>query len=194
MSFWKNLFRVAATVAIPVVAPAFAGSLAKLTGIQGLASTAGDIAAGAGLGALAARATGGDWRTGALIGSVVPAGPAAKSGLLPGDIITEAGGAVIVDAGFAVICSRPPYVFTSDGAQRNPLGWGLGSAFFGWTKQSAEIVAFTAIWVPGSPRRMVMVPTFARSVDGGGSAAQPVFAHFSPIVKLRFPLPYVAPA
>jgi serine protease Do len=37
-------------------------------------------------------------RTGALIGSVVPAGPAAKSGLLPGDIITEAGGAVIVDA------------------------------------------------------------------------------------------------
>ena len=68
MSFWKKLFRVAATVAIPVVAPAFAGSLAKLTGIQGLASTAGDIAAGAGLGALAARATGGDWRTGALIG------------------------------------------------------------------------------------------------------------------------------
>lgn len=68
MSFWKNLFRVAATVAIPSVAPAFANSLANLTGIAGLASRAGDIAAGAGLGALAARATGGDWRTGALVG------------------------------------------------------------------------------------------------------------------------------
>ena len=68
MSFWKRLFRAAATIAIPSIAPAFANSLANLTGIAGIASRAGDIATGAGLGALAARATGGDWRTGALIG------------------------------------------------------------------------------------------------------------------------------
>lgn len=35
---------------------------------------------------------------GALIGNVVPAGPAAKSGVTPGDIITEAGGVAIADA------------------------------------------------------------------------------------------------
>lgn len=68
MSFWKRLFRAAATIAIPSIAPAFANSLANLTGIAGIASRAGDIATGAGLGALTARATGGDWRTGALIG------------------------------------------------------------------------------------------------------------------------------
>lgn len=66
--FFKNLVRLGATIAIPYVAPAFANSLANLTGIAGIASRAGDIATGAGLGALAARATGGDWRTGALIG------------------------------------------------------------------------------------------------------------------------------
>lgn len=66
--FFKNLVRLGATIAIPYVAPAFANSIANLTGIAGIASRAGDIATGAGLGALAARATGGDWRTGALIG------------------------------------------------------------------------------------------------------------------------------
>lgn len=68
MSFWKNLFRAVATVAIPSVAPAFANSLSTIPGLGFFASRAGDIAAGAGLGALTARATGGDWRTGALIG------------------------------------------------------------------------------------------------------------------------------
>jgi hypothetical protein len=67
MSF-KKLIRFVAGAAIPFVAPAFANSLANLTGIAGIASRAGDIATGAGLGALTARATGGDWRTGALIG------------------------------------------------------------------------------------------------------------------------------
>ena len=36
--------------------------------------------------------------SGALIGSMVPAGPAAKAGLVPGDIITSVGGKAIADA------------------------------------------------------------------------------------------------
>ncbi len=35
---------------------------------------------------------------GALIGNVTPAGPAAKAGLVPGDIITDAGGVMVADA------------------------------------------------------------------------------------------------
>jgi hypothetical protein len=75
MSFWKKLFRGVAAIAIPYVAPAIGSSLNALTGLSAFTTGAGQIATGAGLGALTAGATGGDWRTGALIGG---AGTAAQ--------------------------------------------------------------------------------------------------------------------
>lgn len=69
MSFWKRLFQVGAAVAIPYVAPALGASLNQLTGLDVFRTGAGQIGLGAGLGALGARATGGDWRTGAAIGA-----------------------------------------------------------------------------------------------------------------------------
>lgn len=69
MSFWKRLFQVGAAVAIPYVAPALGASLNAVTGLQAFTTGAGQIGLGAGLGALGARATGGDWRTGAAIGA-----------------------------------------------------------------------------------------------------------------------------
>jgi hypothetical protein len=69
MSFWKKLFRIGAAIAIPYVAPALGASLNQLTGLDVFRTTAGQIGLGAGLGALGAQATGGDWRTGAAIGA-----------------------------------------------------------------------------------------------------------------------------
>ena len=69
MSFWKRLFRVGAAIAIPYVAPALGASLNQLTGFGTFTTGAGQIGLGAGLGALGAQATGGDWRTGAAIGA-----------------------------------------------------------------------------------------------------------------------------
>ena len=71
--FFKNLFRAAVGVVLPVAAPALAQSLSTIPGLGFFASRAGDIAAGAGLGALTAKATGGDWRTGALLGGGITA-------------------------------------------------------------------------------------------------------------------------
>jgi hypothetical protein len=69
MSFWKKLFRIGAAIAIPYVAPALGASLNTLTGLGAFTTGAGQIGLGAGLGALGAQATGGDWRTGAAIGA-----------------------------------------------------------------------------------------------------------------------------
>jgi hypothetical protein len=82
MSFWKNLFRLGATIAIPQVAMPIANSLATLTGYGAIATRAGDIATSALLGGLTGRATGGDWRTGALAGGLGSAafGPARMQG------------------------------------------------------------------------------------------------------------------
>jgi hypothetical protein len=69
MSFWKKLFRIGAAIAIPYVAPALGASLNTLTGLGAFTTGAGQVGLGAGLGALGAQATGGDWRTGAAIGA-----------------------------------------------------------------------------------------------------------------------------
>lgn len=69
MSFWKKLFRIGAAIAIPYVAPALGASLNQLTELDVFRTTAGQVGLGAGLGALGAQATGGDWRTGAAIGA-----------------------------------------------------------------------------------------------------------------------------
>jgi hypothetical protein len=69
MSFWKRVFRFGAAIAIPYVAPALGASLNTLTGLGAFMTGAGQIGLGAGLGALGAQATGGDWRTGAAIGA-----------------------------------------------------------------------------------------------------------------------------
>lgn len=91
MSFWRKLFRLGATIAIPQVAMPIANSLANFTQFAPLATRAGDIATSALLGGLAGRATGGDWRTGALVGGLGSAafGPVrTREGLgLPG--VTE---------------------------------------------------------------------------------------------------------
>jgi hypothetical protein len=69
MSFWKKLFRIGAAIAIPYVTPALGASLNTLTKTGVFMTGAGQIGLGAGLGALGAQATGGDWRTGAAIGA-----------------------------------------------------------------------------------------------------------------------------
>ena len=76
----------------------------------------------------------------------------------------------------------------------------MGLPLDGWTKQFAKTCAVTVTSVPGEPSRMGVLPTLAMLVDVAGSAAQPVSAHFSTIVKegrdadAPRAAPYVAPA
>ena len=98
-------------------------------------------------------------------------------------------GAVICEAGRAVMTSVPPVRSTSPRVHRNPAGISFGSASVGCTKQSAYTRAVTVVVVPGDPSRIRTVRTFAVLVLVTGSAAHPVSAHFSSIQKPRLDVP-----
>ena len=68
----SDLLQVAATFAIPMAAPALAGSLAGATGIAGLGGTVGTTLTQAALSGGLAAATGGDPLQGALSGALLP--------------------------------------------------------------------------------------------------------------------------
>ena len=143
MSFWKKLFRGVAAIAIPYVAPAIGSSLNALTGLSAFTTGAGQIATGAGLGALTAGATGGDWRTGALIGG---AGTAAqRAGLFErpeAAVRSMFGGAAGAPGTAAGVADIPERMYGAAGGLAGGGGTtGAGGAFLPAVQQIPSTIA-----------------------------------------------------